>query len=93
MMQEFLALVSLVNQLLPIVFETVKTVEGMFPQGGQGATKLQMVANIVQEAAKATNAAVAQLPSFVSVLTPVVSGMVTMANATGLFKKSGPASN
>jgi hypothetical protein len=86
-MQEFLSLISLINQMMPLILEAVETVEKMFPQGGQGTLKLELVKGYIQEAANATNAAIAQLPAFVNVLTPVISGIVALANSTGLFKK------
>jgi hypothetical protein len=86
-MQEFFSVISLINQMMPLILEAVKTVEAMFPQAGQGAIKLELVKRFIQETAHATDAAVAQLPAFVSALTPVISGIVALANSTGLFKK------
>lgn len=89
-MTNFLALLSLINQLLPLIHQAVTTVEALFPQGGQGAQKLKMVDDVVQAAARATGVAESQLPALSTVLGPVVAGVVSLANASGIFKKDSP---
>ena len=74
----FSTLLSVIN-FLPVLMQLVVAVESMFPAGGQGATKLKLVGDLLQAAH--TDAAV-----LMPVLAPVVSGIVTAMNSTGLLK-------
>lgn len=51
-MQQFLAIIALINQLLPLIRETVKTLEALFPQSGTGASKKEMLMQILSNAAE-----------------------------------------
>lgn len=87
-MQAFLSLLSVINVLLPIIREAVLTVETLFPDGGQGSTKLKMVADIVETAAKVTGVASDKIPHLTAVLGPIIGGMVSLFNNSGVFKTS-----
>lgn len=88
-MGTFLSILSLINTLLPLIHETVIAVEKMFPEGGQGAVKLQMVDDLVQGAAKASGLATEHLGTLSAILGPIVSGIVGISNTTGRFFNSG----
>lgn len=87
-MQNFLALLSLINQMLPAIHTMVVTAESLFPNGGSGAEKLAAVDGWVQAAARVAGMAEGQVSGISSVLGPIVSGIVSLANVTGLFKSS-----
>lgn len=74
----FSTLLSVIN-FLPVLMQLVVAVESMFPAGGQGAVKLELVKNML--VAAHTDAAV-----LLPVLEPVVSGLVGAMNKTGLLK-------
>ena len=88
-MQNFFALLTVVTQLLPLIHGAVYQVEKLFPMGGNGQLKLQMVDNIVQSAAKVTGLLDGQVSGISTMLGPIVSGIVGLANASGHFFSSG----
>jgi hypothetical protein len=89
-MVNFLNLLSFINQLFPIVLETVKTVEAAFPQSGQGSTKLAMVTNLVEQAAGLAGQSQDVIKQVTPLIEPLINSSVALYNATGVFK-SAPA--
>lgn len=75
-----IAIIKLVIQLLPLVFEAIKAVEKLIPQKGMGVEKKSMVLGIIQstdpEAYKQAAAT----------LSDVVDKSVGVLNQTGAFK-------
>jgi hypothetical protein len=76
----FLAIMQLITQLLPIIHSTVDQVETIFPQSGKGAEKLALVKNVVETAIDVSDIgqAMAQAgrdaPS--ATVWPIVSGVI-----------------
>lgn len=87
-MQQLIAIITLINQLFPLILQTVKAVETAFPAGGQGAAKLAIVQGVIQHALEVSNDLQVTAAQIVPVLTPIVNGVVGMLNATGVFNKT-----
>lgn len=87
-MTEILAIISLINNLLPLILQTVRTVESLFPAGGQGAAKLEMVQGVVQHALNVSTGVQVSAEKILPVLVPIVSGAVHILNASGVFNKT-----
>lgn len=87
-MNNFFIILGLVNQLLPLILQTVKALEVEFPQGGQGAQKLQMVTSIIEQALSATQGLQVTAQQLLPIVTPIVSAAVAMYKANGTFKTS-----
>ena len=87
-MQTFLLVLTIINQLFPLVISIVKQVEEAFPQGGQGAVKAQMVRAQLEGAFKAYTDAKVTFDQLWPTLKVVIDGAVAIYNATGQFKKS-----
>lgn len=87
-MQKLVMILTLVNQLFPLLIQTVKMVEQAFPQGGQGAAKLEMVRKALEDAFQT----VTDVQVSFDQMWPTLKGMIDMAvkiyNLTGEFKKA-----
>jgi hypothetical protein len=68
----FLAMLRLVFSLLPIIHEAIDQIETLFPQGGNGATKLAMVQSVIEKAMKVTDTGGAVF----SAIWPTVAGLI-----------------
>lgn len=68
----FLQILKIALGLLPIIHDTVDAVEKLFPQGGNGAKKLEMVKSIIENTLAVSDSAGATM----QVVWPVVSGMI-----------------
>jgi len=90
-MAQLIAIITLINQLLPLILQTVKAVEAAFPQGGQGAAKMAIVQGVIQHALEVSTDLQVTSAQIVPVLTPIVNGVVGMLNATGAFSKGASA--
>lgn len=86
-MQTLIAIWTLVNQLLPLVVQTVKAIEEAFPQGGQGQHKLAMIRAALEEAYKTVSDAHVTFDQVWPTLNAVIASIVTMKNASGEFRK------
>lgn len=84
---QYLAIVKLVLSLLPLIIDVVKAVEAALPASGQGASKLALVHDIIQEAYTSGTGAVAKFEDVWPVLKKTIDSVVTFLNAAGLFKK------
>lgn len=87
-MQQFLMILSLVQQLFPMVIAIVKQVEEAFPEGGQGAVKLAMVRSALETAFRSYTEAQVTFDKLWPTLKIMIDGAVAIYNATGKFKKS-----
>lgn len=47
-MAQFLLIIQIINQLLPLLIQTVRTIEDGFPQRGAGQVKLDMVRSVLE---------------------------------------------
>ncbi len=86
-MSNFVTILRLVIQLLPVVIEAIKAVEAAVPQGGQGTQKLEMVRGILQSAYDVAGNLEATFDQLWPVLRSAISGVVSVYNAAGTFKK------
>lgn len=87
-MAQLIALLTLINQLFPLILKTIETVEQAFPAGGQGAAKLAMVQETIKKAMEVSGEVAVTSTQLYTVLGPVINGIVALKNSTGMFKKS-----
>lgn len=85
---QYIAIIRAVLALLPVIVEAVKAIESAFPASGQGAIKLEAIRNIVQSAYDTATDVSLRFDQLWPTLQSAVSSVVSIANATGLFKKS-----
>lgn len=83
---QFVAIIKIVLQLLPLIIEAVKAIEAAFPQGGNGAVKLDALRSMIEAGYKAGSDVVVSFDSLWPVLQSTISSVVSIANSTGLFK-------
>lgn len=81
----FLSILKLVVQLLPMLIDAVKAIEAAVPAAGQGSVKLEAVKNLVTSVADIAGDVDAKNLS--SALDKAISLVVTLFNKTGVFKK------
>ena len=77
-MQTFIAIFSLINQLLPLIRKTVLTLEELFPQSGTGSAKKAMLNEILDKTIAATGVAgdvYAAAKPVISVVIDAVAGL------------------
>ena len=84
----FIAIVKLLIQLLPVVIEAIQAIEAAFPAGGQGQVKMELIKSTVQGAYSAATDATAAFDTLWTPLQSMISSVVGVFNSTGLFKKS-----
>lgn len=87
MLQTVILILTLVNQLFPLVIQLVKTAEQAMPQSGQGAAKLEMVRTTLEGAFKTYTDAKVTFDQVWGVIQPLVNTYVKVQNATGGFSK------
>lgn len=87
-MTNFLAIIQIVVQLLPLITQVVQSIEQAMPQGGQGAQKLEMVRATLQAAYTAAGDVTIAFEKVWPAIATTVSGLVAMYNAAGTFKQS-----
>lgn len=81
----FLAILKLIVQLLPIIIEAVKAIEAAVPAAGQGSVKLEAVKGLVTSVADI--AGDVDSKNLSSALDKAISLVVTLLNKTGVFSK------
>lgn len=86
-MQTFIAIITLVTQLIPLVLQIIASVEAAFPQGGQGKAKLDMVKGTLEQAFNSITDAKVTFEQVWPTLNSLVTSIVALKNATGEFKK------
>ena len=84
-METFLTIISLINQLFPLVIDAVKTVEAAMPAQSTGATKLALVQTILETGYTAEQAGTVSFEKLWPTLENVVSLVVTEFNTLGIF--------
>lgn len=87
-MSQIIVILTLINQLFPLILKTIETIELAFPAGGQGAAKLAMVQAVIKQALESTTEVQVSAEKLLPMLTPIINGIVGLKNSTGLFKKS-----
>lgn len=86
-MQNLIALIGLVAQLLPTLIAAIKAVEDAMPQAGQGAAKLEMVRGWCEAAYATVTGTTITFAQVWPALEATVKSIVTVKNALGEFKK------
>lgn len=76
----FIAIIKLLVQLLPIIRAAVDQIDDLFPQGGYGSQKLAMVKTIVEQAISVSDLGAGAFGT----LWPIIEG--TIANVVSLKK-------
>jgi len=82
----FLSILKLVIQLLPLLIDAVKAVEAAVPSAGQGSTKLETVKNLVMSVLDITQDV--DNKNLGSALDKAISLVVTLLNKSGVFTKT-----
>lgn len=75
---KYLEMIKLALALLPILYSAVDQIEDMFPQGGNGQQKLEMVKNIIQSAMTVSEFGVNGFNTVWPMLASMVGGIVAM---------------
>lgn len=88
---QLLSVLKTLISLFPLIIQAVQAIESAFPQGSQGAAKLDAVKGVIQSAYGAVQNVEQPFESMWPAIQGVVSTVVTLANATGLFKTSTPS--
>jgi hypothetical protein len=68
-------------RILPAIIAAVKAIEDLFPGGGQGPAKLNLILDIIKTAG-------AEVEPLIPQITSVIGKVVAFANAVGAFTKS-----
>jgi hypothetical protein len=83
---QFLAIVTFINNLLPLIEQTIVAAEKLCPTGSQGAAKLAMVQTVVTEAISLES----NLPVIAAqagpLITAAVNSMVALKKAAGTMQ-------
>lgn len=82
----FLTILKLVVQLLPLVIEAVKAAEAAIPQAGQGSAKLQFVKDLLTSTTD-IGTEVAE-KDYVNAIEKTIALVVKLFNTTNVFKKA-----
>lgn len=77
----FIEILKLVFSLLPILHDAVAAVEALFPQGGNGQKKLDMVRAILEQAMSASGAASSTFSIVWPVLSTTIGSIVAIKKA------------
>ena len=81
----YIVILKLIVQLLPVVLDTIKIAETEIPQSGQGAAKLAFVKNILTQTVDVSKDVSAA--DYSTAIEKAVGIAVSLFNATGIFKK------
>lgn len=82
----FLTILKLVVQLLPLVIDTVKAAEAAIPQSGQGSAKLQFVKDLLTSTTD-IGTEVAE-KDYINAIEKTIALVVKLFNTTNVFKKA-----
>jgi hypothetical protein len=82
-------------KLLPLLLAAVKAVEEAIPLPGQGKQKLDLVLDVIKSAYDASTdlASSFSWQKLVGLVVPMISQIVALHNALGLFQKSAQTKN
>lgn len=83
----WLTIVKVVLELVPLVVNTIKTIEGAIGESGKGAEKLAMLRGIVESAYNSAKDATVKFEQIWPALESIVKTVVGTFNAIGVFKK------
>ena len=74
-------------KLIPVAIAAVKSIEEFLPVSGAGKQKMDLVMTTIQDAFDGVTAA---WPTIKPILEKFITGLVSLANSFGVFKKSTP---
>lgn len=84
---QWLTIIKIVLQLLPLIIESIKALEEAIPQSGQGASKLAIIRTTIESAYALTNQYSVKFDELWPALQNVIGTVVATMNTTGIFKK------
>jgi len=84
---QFLAILKLIITILPFLIDAVKAIEDAIPGQGKGEMKLAAIRTVVESAYEATDEVLPKIESFWPVIQKTIAGLVSIFNASGIFKK------
>jgi hypothetical protein len=87
-MTNFLQIFTLIVKILPLIIETMKTVEETIPGDSKGEQKLAIVRGILEAAYNAAGDMVVKFPDIWTAVEKTIGGLVSVFNKLGIFKKS-----
>jgi hypothetical protein len=85
---QFLQLLKVMAQLLPMLGQIVQAVENIMPLPGQGAKKLALVRQILDNAYKIAGDLTIAFDTLWPLISGAIASIVTLNNATGVFSRS-----
>lgn len=83
----FLEIVKIVLGLLPVLLDTIKAIETAIPVSGKGKEKMDLIKTALQTTYDATNETKTTFQTVWPQLESIISKVVAIYNATGIFKK------
>lgn len=86
-MIQFIATAKAVLDLLPAIIAAVTAIEQALPDGGKGEAKLELVRATLQSAYDTAEDKFGSFEALWKTVQPIVSAVVSFANAAGIFKK------
>jgi hypothetical protein len=86
-MTQIINLIKLVLSLIPAIVSAIQGIEAAFPQSGQGVTKLDIIKTTLQNTYTVVDNTMPAFEDLWTKLSAVVSGIVSVFNAAGIFKK------
>jgi len=86
-MAQFLATLKLILSIVPAILELMTQLEKLFPAGGQGQAKLEIVKTTVQSLWTGATDAIPAFEDAWPKIQAIISGIVGVLNTFGIFKK------
>jgi hypothetical protein len=87
-MLKYLEIITFVLALGPKLIDIISAVEKMFPEGGAGDKKIELIKGMVQSAFELMGNVKVNFDEVWPVLKKIIDSIVGFANAVGLFKKN-----
>lgn len=84
---QYLAIIKAVLSLLPLIIEIVRTIEAAFPTSGAGKAKLDAAKAMLQSGYDLATDKLVDFEKMWPALSATIGAVVSIANATGEFKK------
>ncbi|KON79412.1 hypothetical protein PA01_12795 [Azoarcus sp. PA01] len=79
---------KLILSLLPLILEVVRAIEDALPAGGNGAAKLALLRQTIEAAYSTVTGATVAFEQLWPALERTVAAVVSLYNATGVFKQA-----
>lgn len=84
---QWLTIIKIVLQLLPLLIDSIKTLEAALPESGLGASKLAIIRSTVETAYALGSEYTVKFDALWPALEKVIGTIVGTMNSTGIFKK------